>query len=114
MVTEDDRLLGFLRLTIPNKKYRDNHFINELKNSSIIREVHVYGKALKLHDIEGVQHQGFGKRLIKIAEKITIEHEINRISVISAVGTRNYYKKLGFEMGELYMSRPLSYLRKQV
>lgn len=107
MVTEDDRLLGFLRLTIPNQKYRNDHFIKELRNSSIIREVHVYGKALKLHDIEGVQHQGFGKRLIKIAEKITIEHEINKISVISAVGTRSYYKKLGFDISGLYMSKEI-------
>jgi elongator complex protein 3 len=50
---------------------------------------------------------GLGKRLIQEAEVITKKERIQRISVISAIGTREYYKKRGFEMGRLYMGKKI-------
>lgn len=35
------------------------------------------------------------------------EHGARKISVISGVGTRNYYRKLGYELDGPYMSKDL-------
>ncbi|MBU1119866.1 tRNA uridine(34) 5-carboxymethylaminomethyl modification radical SAM/GNAT enzyme Elp3 [Patescibacteria group bacterium] len=106
---DTDKICGFLRLSIPNTKERKNNFVEELRDSSIIREVHVYGRVMSL-DIDSSgesQHLGLGKKLIEMAEMITKKEGIQRISVISAIGTREYYKKRGFEMGRLYMGKEI-------
>ncbi|MGI6475484.1 MAG: elongator complex protein 3 [Candidatus Dojkabacteria bacterium] len=106
---KDDRICGFLRLFLPNRRYIKNHFINELKGCSIIREVHVYGKVLGLKDESTgeSQHLGLGKELIEEAEKISKEKGFRKISVISAIGTREYYRMRGYELIELYMRKTL-------
>jgi elongator complex protein 3 len=54
------------------------------------------------------QHKGLGKKLIKIAEKITKkEFRLNKISVISGIGVKKYYKKLGFIPNGTYMTKKL-------
>lgn len=105
----DDKICGFLRLSLPKKKYSKNHFIDELKDCSIIREVHVYGKVLGLRDESTgeSQHLGLGKSLIKEAEDISRKNGFKRIAVISAIGTREYYRKRGFENEELYMTKSI-------
>ncbi|MFH2118268.1 MAG: tRNA uridine(34) 5-carboxymethylaminomethyl modification radical SAM/GNAT enzyme Elp3, partial [Candidatus Paceibacterota bacterium] len=62
-----EKLLGFLRLSLPKK----NSFIKELKNSAMIREVHVYGPATKIgtKSKKNAQHLGLGTRLMKIAKQ---------------------------------------------
>lgn len=108
--TEDtDKICGFLRLSLPKKKYRTKPFLEELKGNSMIREVHVYGKVLGIKDESTgeSQHLGLGKELIKRAEDISRKHEFEKIAVISAVGTRDYYKKRGFEKTGLYMSKKI-------
>ena len=106
---DTDKICGFLRLCIPSMYYRKNNYIEELRDSSLIREVHVYGKVMSLDvDSSGEsQHLGLGKRLIEKAEEITRKNNIHFISVISAIGTREYYKKRGFEMGEIYMRKKI-------
>jgi len=108
-VTAKNKIAGFLRLSIPKKKYRKKHFIEELKNSAIIREIHVYGQVVALgKQITGkAQHLGLGKKLIEKAEEITKKHKLAKISVISAIGTRKYYRKLGFRIEKLYMGKYL-------
>ena len=102
-------LCAFLRLSIPKKELLSNNFIEELKNSSIIREVHVYGPVvgLKYKSIGASQHLGLGKVLIQKAEQITKKHKIQKISVISAVGTRKYYELNGYQKGKLYMYKDI-------
>jgi len=102
-VTPDDRLAGFLRLSLPNDPA--NTFIEELRGSAMIREVHVYGPALGIgSESEGeAQHLGIGTRLIEEAKRITREHSFERLAVIAAIGTRAYYRERGFERRELYM-----------
>ena len=102
----DDKICSFLRLSIPKK--RDN-FINELSNSSIIREVHVYGQVVGIgkRDPGKSQHLGLGKEMINTAENISKRNGFKFISVISAIGTRKYYEKLGFKKQELYMKKEL-------
>jgi elongator complex protein 3 len=109
-ITKDDgKICGFLRLSIPNKEVSEKNFIEELQNSSIIREVHVYGILVNIgEDSEGQpQHLGLGKKLIERAEDISKENGFKTISVISAIGTREYYEKRGFERGDLYMMKSI-------
>ncbi len=106
-VTEDNKIAGFLRLSFPkNKKH---NFISELDNCAMIREIHVYGVAVSIGKTkEGrAQHLGLGKKLIKKAEELSKEAGFEKLAVISAIGTRDYYKKRGFEMGELYQIKDL-------
>jgi elongator complex protein 3 len=106
---DEDKICGFLRLSLPKGKYKNQHFLDELKSNAIIREVHVYGKVLGLgKDSKGEsQHLGLGKALIEEAEKISKENGFKKISVISAIGTREYYKKRGYQNINLYMHKNL-------
>lgn len=79
-------------------------------NASIIRELHVYGTALSLDqkDQSKFQHKGYGAMLINEAERIARnEHLSKKIAIISAVGTRNYYKKFGYLLEGTYMVKNL-------
>uniref|UniRef100_A0A8D8RAQ1 Elongator complex protein 3 n=1 Tax=Cacopsylla melanoneura TaxID=428564 RepID=A0A8D8RAQ1_9HEMI len=95
---EQDILVGLLRL----RKCSPDTFRPELKSkTSIVRELHVYGSVVPVHlrDPSKFQHQGFGTLLMEEAERIAREeHGSVKISVISGVGTRNYYRKLGYEL----------------
>lgn len=106
-VTEDDRIAGFLRLSLPNPQTALP--IPELAGHAMIREVHVYGPALPIgDDSDGeAQHIGLGTRLVEKAKEMARDAGYGRIAVISAVGTRNYYRKLGFELDGLYMTAVL-------
>jgi elongator complex protein 3 len=102
----DDRIYGFLRLRKPsNKAHR-----KEISNSCIVRELHVYGRSLKIGEREDgqIQHSGLGKNLMSEAEKIAKEEfDAKKLNVISAVGTRQYYYKLGYSLDGPYMAKPL-------
>jgi|ERR1711974_515646 len=93
------------------RKPSDEVFRPELKSGvSIVRELHVYGSVVPVsaRDPTKFQHQGFGTLLMEEAERIARdEHGANKISVISGVGTRNYYRKLGYELDGPYMSKNL-------
>ena len=67
---------------------------------AIIREVHVYGQALSIGEKgkEFGQHSGLGKQLIAEAEKITKKNKIPQLQIISGIGVREYYKKLGYRI----------------
>lgn len=105
--TNDDHLAGFLRLSLP--KDTGGSGMLDLENAAIIREVHVYGQSLEVgEDREGIaQHSGLGRRLIEAAENIASKAGFNRLSVISAVGTRAYYADRGFILGAYYMVKTL-------
>ena len=100
-VTSDDRLAGFLRLSLPGVEPS----MSELAGCAVVRELHVYGSALELGvSREGVaQHAGLGTRLLDEARHITRREGFGCLAVIAAVGTRPYYRERGFERGELYM-----------
>ena len=104
---EQDILVGLLRL----RKSSEEVFRPELKNGvSVVRELHVYGSVVPVagRDPSKFQHQGFGTLLMEEAEKIARdEHGARKLSVISGVGTRNYYRKLGYELDGPYMSKML-------
>ncbi len=98
------KLYSFLRLRIPSAP-----FINVLKNSAIIREIQTFGQMLPL-DAKGLspQHKGLGKGLIKTAEKIAKkEFNLSKVCVISGIGARDYYRKLGYRLQDTYMIKIL-------
>jgi len=101
---ENDKLLGFLRLRLPNKRFRKE--INE--KTGIIREIHVYGEAASLGETGEVQHRGLGKKLLKEAERIAKE-EFNKdkIAVLSGIGVKEYFYKLGYEKEGVYVSKKI-------
>lgn len=102
-VNDEDRIAGFLRLSLPKTK----PFIEELAVSAIIREVHVYGAVVGLGDDAGgrAQHAGLGRQLVTRAIELAREHGYEDVAVIAAIGTRDYYRSLGFEDGRLYQHR---------
>ncbi len=105
--TADDRLAGFLRLSLPHKD--EAHPLPELAEHAMIREVHVYGPALTMGVASQgeAQHMGLGTRLVQRAMELAREGEYGRIAVISAIGTREYYARLGFALDGLYMTAKL-------
>ncbi len=98
----DGTLLGLLRLRI-----QEDGFVEELKDSTIVRELHVYGPQAPLNKKGIIQHRGLGKKLMEEAEQITKEVGFEKISVISGVGVREYYRSLGYKLGRYYMSKLL-------
>ena len=94
------RLFSLLRLRIPGRTV-----LPVLKNSAIIRELHTYGQLLPVSaGGKAPQHKGLGKKLMKEAEIITKkEFGLSKIAVISGVGVRGYYRKLGYRLKDTYM-----------
>lgn len=103
-VTPNDRLAGFLRLTLPSNASPDPG-LPDLVRAAIIREVHVYGQSLEVGTDQAgaAQHAGLGTLLLQRAEQIARQHGFTRLAVISAIGTRLYYLERGFERGDLYL-----------
>ena len=110
-ITPDNRIAGFLRLSLPDLRYVDA-LSSELpvrEGEAMIREVHVYGVATQLgEDGVSAQHIGLGRRLVERACEITREEGYTKVNVISAVGTREYYRGLGFHDNGLYQQRGLA------
>ncbi|XP_016351847.1 elongator complex protein 3 [Sinocyclocheilus anshuiensis] len=104
---EQDILIGLLHL----RRCSPQSFRPELKGGvSIVRELHVYGSVVPVssRDPSKFQHQGFGMMLMEEAERIARdEHGSSKLAVISGVGTRNYYRKMGYELEGPYMLKNL-------
>ncbi len=92
IINKQNLLFGLLRLRINQKQ-------------AIVREIHVYGQALPIGEKskEFGQHQGLGKQLLEKAEELAKKHKSEKIKVISGVGVREYYKKIGYSFEEPYM-----------
>ena len=102
--SKKDKLIALLRLRFPA-----NTFIKELKNAALIREVHVYGKQIAVGKSgkDKKQHVGWGTKLMKEAEKIAKKEGFKKIAVIAGIGTREWYRKLGYRLEGTYMVRYL-------
>lgn len=86
-------LLGFARLRIAERK------------EALLRELHVYGSEAAIGEEGEIQHKGWGKKLMNEAERLAIESGKNEMLVISGVGAREYYKKLGYQLKRNYMHK---------
>ena len=103
---EADTLIGFVRLRIPSKPFRP-----ELDTrTGLIRELHVYGRMVPVGERRGDawQHKGWGEALMDEAEKTASERfDMRKMIVMSALGTKQYYARLGYEKRDVYVSKPL-------
>ncbi len=93
-------LYGFCRLRIDK---------NSPVAEAIIRELHVYGELVPAGDLvtKKVQHLGLGKELMKKAEELARENKAKEIAVISGVGVRGYYRKLGYRLKDSYLFKKI-------
>lgn len=89
IINKDNIIFGLIRLRIPNKS-----------KILLVRELHIYGPALELRkkDPKKFQHTGLGKQLMKKAEEIARKYKLKKIKVISGVGVREYYRKIGYKL----------------
>lgn len=105
-------LYGLLRLRLSSKSgYIDDEIVfKELVDCALIRQIHVYGELQTIKNNEyndGHQHKGLGKKLIERAEEISKKFSYKKIAVIASIGTRNYYRKYGYDIEEYYMTKKL-------
>ena len=105
-ITPERAIAGFARLALPEAE----SLLEELRSAAIIREVHIYGQSLGIGATAGeeAQHRGLGRQLIERCREIAAAAGYERLAVISAMGTRAYYRRLGFDDGDLYQSLSLS------
>lgn len=105
--SKDNKILyGFVRLRINIKNSKT--IFNVLKDTALIRELHVYGQLIPTYDNnKDTQHAGFGKKLMKKAEEITKSFGYKKLAIIAGIGTKNYYRKLGYECIDTFMIKEL-------
>ncbi len=102
----EESIAGFLRFRIPS----DKTFRPEITDkTALIRELHVYGNMIQIGDKNPSigQHTGFGEKLLVEAENLAIDNDKNEIAIISGIGSRNYYRKFGYERKGPYMAKKL-------
>ncbi|PSP76413.1 tRNA uridine(34) 5-carboxymethylaminomethyl modification radical SAM/GNAT enzyme Elp3 [Halobacteriales archaeon QS_1_68_20] len=102
---DKDLLVGFCRLRFPSDPVR-----RELENAALVRELHVYGSEVALggDEDDGHQHRGYGRRLMNKAEELAADAGFEKLSVISGIGAREYYRqKLGYHQDGPYVSKRL-------
>lgn len=105
---EDEILAGFLRLRFPSTEIP----FEVLQDSAIVRELHVYGSALAIgernsENLQSFQHKGFGRKLLSWSEDMSRSQGFKKLAVISGVGVREYYSKLGYNLQGYYMIKEL-------
>jgi elongator complex protein 3 len=101
---ENETLFGLLRLRIQDKPLLNPGEIG--RNTGMVRELHVFGPELLLNQRQesAAQHRGFGKALLREAERISKEEfGRNAVAVLSGVGAREYYRNEGYELSGDYM-----------
>jgi elongator complex protein 3 len=105
---ENDVLIGYLRLRVPSLMAHRKEI--KARPCTLVRELHVYGPLVPVgkHLAKAWQHQGYGGILLSEAESITqFDYGFKKISVISALGTKQYYRRFGYENDGVYMSKIL-------
>jgi elongator complex protein 3 len=99
-------LIGLLRLRIPSSQV-----VKEINSeTAVVREMHTYGGSLKVggKDKNLWQHKGYGKLLLKEAEKIAKkEFGKNKLVVISGIGARKYFYDQSYKIDGTYVSKRL-------
>jgi elongator complex protein 3 len=106
---ENNVLLGYLRMRVPSTKAHRPEITSV--PSAIVRELHVYGQLVPvgIHTEGAWQHKGYGQVLLKEAERLAgRELGLKKLLVISALGTRRYYMRFGYERDGVYVSKRLS------
>ncbi len=122
---DDAQLLGLARLRFPDSeftKYETDilppHILPTFRNKSLriarIRELHVYGNIATKTIHGNSQHRGIGKFLVGVAESICRMYDFDMVTIISGVGVRDYYEKLGYQLGEKEDEYMIKYLNESI
>ncbi len=100
-----DSLIGFARLRFPGTVFRE-----ELEECALLRELHVYGSIVPIgQEPSGgeQQHRSSGSSLLSTAEDIARGCGYRRVSIMSGIGVRPYYRNHGYERRGPYMQKEL-------
>ncbi|MEM3402458.1 MAG: tRNA uridine(34) 5-carboxymethylaminomethyl modification radical SAM/GNAT enzyme Elp3, partial [Candidatus Hadarchaeales archaeon] len=104
---KEDVLVGLLRLREPSERAHRP----EAKDATLVRELHVFGPLVRVGEWaeeDEWQHRGWGERLLQEAERISREEfDARRIVVLAGIGTRNYYRRFGYEREGPFMVKSL-------
>jgi elongator complex protein 3 len=118
---DNNLLIGFCRLRFPGNPQRA-----ELREAALVRELHVYGPMVEVSEARSAsetssgdeprdgdesydwQHKGYGRKLLRKAEALAADAGYEKVSVISGIGAREYYReKLGYHQDGPYVSKRL-------
>lgn len=101
----NDILFGYARLRFPGQFLRKEI----TPKSALIRELHIYSPAVSLgkKSKNSFQHRGLGKKLLKTAEQLAKKNRKDKVVVISGIGAREYFRKLGYKKEGPYMVKKL-------
>jgi len=111
-----ETLYGFCRLRLndpdqklhkPVRRQADWQTLQTFSSLALIRELHVYGELVPVGGRKKVQHAGLGRQLMAEAEKIAARKGFKKIAVISGIGARGYYRKLGYRLKDTYMTKKI-------
>ena len=105
-----DKICALLRLRFPSQTLKSRpHFLPELKNAAIVRELHTYGAEVLVGEAKkgASQHLGLGHRLLEKAQQLARAASFPRLAIISGIGAKPYYKKWGYEEKGTYMVKDL-------
>ena len=108
---ENETLFGLLRLRINNEPLLEPS--SERERKAMVRELHIFGPEVPLGGrlAQAPQHHGLGEKLLREAERIAREEfKADRLSVLSGVGAREYYRSLGYSLEDAYMVKELGSL----
>ena len=115
---EDERrnaVFAFCRLRLPSREPRGDvakvwDAFPVLRGAALIRELHTYGHIVAIDDTDpdAAQHKGLGKKLMREAERIAMKAGYTKMAVISGVGVRGYYRKLGYRLQGTYMVKTIA------
>ncbi|MCR4283766.1 MAG: tRNA uridine(34) 5-carboxymethylaminomethyl modification radical SAM/GNAT enzyme Elp3 [Parcubacteria group bacterium] len=102
-----DKIAAFARLFLPSA-FDKSETLPVVRGCAIIRELHTYGRLVPVAE-KGLQsqHRGLGSSLINEAEKMSKEAGYKKIAIISGIGVRDYYRKLGYRLADGYMVKSL-------
>lgn len=121
-------VFAFCRLRLPsfNKRGTEGEssdsplapLLSRTEKIALLRELHTYGQSLTLQHKntetrKHTQHHGLGKKLIEEVEKICRKNKIPKLAVISGVGVRDYYRKLGYKLENGYMVKTLKHFNNK-
>lgn len=105
-----DKICGLLRLRFSSYSLQGKpHFMKELDGAALVRELHTYGEQVEIAEREksASQHIGLGRRMMMKAEEISKKNGYKKLAVISGIGVREYYRKLGYRLEGTYMVKEL-------
>lgn len=102
-----DTLIGYVRLRLPSR----NALRGEVDGSTaLVRELHVYGPEVPVgqHHAGSWQHLGFGRELMSEAEETARKQGAQKMLVLSALGTKEYYRRLGYDSFGPFMRKAIN------